>query len=100
MAVLLVANGVRVAAANAPVAIRKQPSAVIADKAAAEDMLRDAILAHLDKVPEGQQIMLKLSQPEALPTITIPAGLCLSIKIKKTRLRNMYCTVRRRYSQI
>lgn len=34
------------------------------DKAGAEDMLRDAILASLDMVPEGQQVMLKLTLPE------------------------------------
>jgi len=36
----------------------------IADKAEAEDMLRDAIMAHLDGVPDGEQIMLKLSLPD------------------------------------
>lgn len=35
------------------------------DKSGAEDMLRDAILASLDMVPEGQQVMLKLTLPEA-----------------------------------
>ncbi len=35
------------------------------DKSGAEDMLRDAILASLDIVPEGQQVMLKLTLPEA-----------------------------------
>ncbi|MBI1494113.1 fructose bisphosphate aldolase [Halocynthiibacter styelae] len=35
------------------------------DKSDAEDMLRDAILASLDMVPEGQQVMLKLTLPEA-----------------------------------
>ncbi|WP_424968931.1 fructose bisphosphate aldolase [Dinoroseobacter sp. S76] len=35
----------------------------IADKAEAEDMLLAEITAHLDSVPEGQQIMLKLSLP-------------------------------------
>ena len=35
----------------------------IADKAEAEDMLLASIAAHLDSVPEGQQIMLKLSLP-------------------------------------
>ena len=34
------------------------------DKAEAEVMLRDAILAELDKVPGDQQIMLKLTLPE------------------------------------
>jgi fructose-bisphosphate aldolase class I len=36
----------------------------ITDKAQAEAMLRDAILRHLDKLPEGQEIMLKLTLPE------------------------------------
>lgn len=35
----------------------------IADKAEAEDMLRDAILAELDTLPDDQTIMLKLSLP-------------------------------------
>lgn len=35
----------------------------IADKAAAEDILRDEIAAHLDKVPADQQVMLKLTLP-------------------------------------
>ncbi len=34
------------------------------DKAAAEKMLCDAILRHLDRIPEGQEIMLKLTLPE------------------------------------
>ncbi len=34
------------------------------DKSGAEDMLRDAIHASLDMVPEGQQVMLKLTLPE------------------------------------
>lgn len=33
-------------------------------KAAAEDMLRDAILAHLDQLPEGMMVMLKLTLPD------------------------------------
>ncbi|MCW1950135.1 MAG: fructose bisphosphate aldolase [Octadecabacter sp.] len=36
----------------------------IADKAAAEDILRDTLLRHLDGLPDGQQVMLKLSLPE------------------------------------
>ena len=36
----------------------------IADKAEAEVMLRDAILAQLDSVPDGQQVMLRLTLPE------------------------------------
>ncbi len=35
----------------------------IPDKAEAEAILRDAILRHLDALPDGQQIMLKLSLP-------------------------------------
>jgi fructose-bisphosphate aldolase class I len=35
----------------------------IADKQAAEDILLEAILAHLDGVPEGRKVMLKLSIP-------------------------------------
>lgn len=36
----------------------------IADKAEAEDLLRDEILAHLEALPEGVEVMLKLSIPE------------------------------------
>jgi fructose-bisphosphate aldolase class I len=35
----------------------------ISDKAAAEEILRDEIAKHLDAVPEGRQVMLKLSLP-------------------------------------
>ncbi|KAA0086562.1 fructose bisphosphate aldolase [Mycolicibacterium sp. P9-64] len=35
----------------------------IPDKAAAEDLLRDVIAEHLDKLPADQQVMLKLSLP-------------------------------------
>jgi fructose-bisphosphate aldolase, class I len=35
----------------------------IADKAAAEDILRDQLGTHLDGIPEGQRVMLKLSLP-------------------------------------
>jgi fructose-bisphosphate aldolase, class I len=35
----------------------------ISDKAAAEEILRDEIAKHLDTVPEGRQVMLKLSLP-------------------------------------
>ncbi len=48
----------------------------IADKAEAEDMVRDEILANLDKLPDGQQVMLKLSLPtkanQYLPLIEHP----------------------------
>jgi len=36
----------------------------IADKAAAEELLRDTILTHLDALPDDQQVMLKLTLPE------------------------------------
>ncbi|MGR3490895.1 MAG: class I fructose-bisphosphate aldolase, partial [Shimia sp.] len=36
----------------------------IADKAQAEDMLRDALIAAVDSLPGGQEIMLKLTLPE------------------------------------
>lgn len=36
----------------------------IIDKALAEGMLRDTLLRHLDALPDGQQVMLKLSLPE------------------------------------
>jgi fructose-bisphosphate aldolase class I len=35
----------------------------ISDKTAAEEILRDEITKHLDTVPEGRQVMLKLSLP-------------------------------------
>ena len=35
------------------------------DKAASEALLRDALLAGLDRVPEGHQVMFKLSLPSA-----------------------------------
>ncbi|MGJ8612263.1 MAG: fructose bisphosphate aldolase [Octadecabacter sp.] len=34
------------------------------DKAEAETLLRDALLRHLDALPDGQQVMLKLTLPE------------------------------------
>lgn len=37
----------------------------ISDKAEAEAILRDAIAAHLDALPEGSEVMLKLSLPSA-----------------------------------
>lgn len=36
----------------------------ITNKAQAEDMLRDVLLHHLNALPDGQQIMLKLTLPE------------------------------------
>jgi fructose-bisphosphate aldolase, class I len=48
----------------------------IPDKAAAEDILRAQILARLDTLPEGTQVMLKLTLPEAdnhyLPLVEHP----------------------------
>lgn len=43
--------------------VEPEVTITIADKSEAEDMLRDAILAELDALPEGQQVMLKLSLP-------------------------------------
>ena len=43
--------------------IEPEVTITIADKAEAEDLLLDAILAQLDSVPDGQEIMLKLSLP-------------------------------------
>ncbi len=48
----------------------------IADKAAAEDILRDALIARLDGLPGDAAVMLKLSLPEAdnhyLPLVEHP----------------------------
>ncbi|MCL4157415.1 UNVERIFIED_CONTAM: hypothetical protein GTU68_031782 [Idotea baltica] len=53
----------------------------ITDKAAAEDLMRDAILRHLDALPKGQQVMLKLTLPEVAgqyqPLVDHPA--CLKV---------------------
>jgi fructose-bisphosphate aldolase, class I len=43
--------------------IEPEVTITIADKAEAEDMLRDEIARHLDHVPADQQVMLKLSLP-------------------------------------
>ncbi len=43
--------------------IEPEVTITIADKAEAEDMLRDEIARHLDQVPADQQVMLKLSLP-------------------------------------
>jgi fructose-bisphosphate aldolase class I len=43
----------------------------IPDKAAAEDILRDEIAKHLDGVPTGSQVMLKVSLP-TVPNHYIP----------------------------
>lgn len=44
--------------------IEPEVTITIEDKAEAEDLLLAAITANLDKVPAGQQVMLKLSLPE------------------------------------
>lgn len=44
--------------------IEPEVTITIPDKAEAEAMLRDAILTHLDALPENQQVMLKLTLPE------------------------------------
>ena len=48
-------------------------------KAQAEALLQAALLRHLDQVPDGQQVMLKLTLPEAsgfyAPCITHPKAL-------------------------
>ena len=43
--------------------IEPEVNITIADKAEAEDILRDEILKELDALPEGTQVMLKLSIP-------------------------------------
>jgi fructose-bisphosphate aldolase, class I len=43
----------------------------IPDKAAAEDILRDEIAKHLDSIPDGSQVMLKVSLP-TVPNHYIP----------------------------
>ncbi len=43
--------------------IEPEVTVTIADKAAAEDLLLEQIRTHLDDVPEGQRVMLKLSLP-------------------------------------
>jgi fructose-bisphosphate aldolase class I len=51
----------------------------IPDKAEAEDLLRAAIAAHLDALPEGAEVMLKLTLPETdnlyAPLVDHPAVL-------------------------
>ncbi|MGH1424670.1 MAG: fructose bisphosphate aldolase [Pseudooceanicola sp.] len=44
--------------------IEPEVTITIADKAAAEDLLRDAIAAELDALADDQQVMLKLTLPE------------------------------------
>jgi fructose-bisphosphate aldolase class I len=53
----------------------------INDKAEAEELLRTEILAQLDKLPEDQQVMLKLPLPEAAnlyqPLVDHPRVMCV-----------------------
>ena len=44
--------------------IEPEVTITIADKADAENLLRDEILKHLDALPDDQQVMLKLTLPE------------------------------------
>jgi fructose-bisphosphate aldolase, class I len=43
--------------------LEPEVTVTISDKAEAEEILRDAIGTHLDDVPEGQRVMLKISLP-------------------------------------
>ncbi|MEP2530987.1 fructose bisphosphate aldolase [Shimia sp.] len=56
--------------------IEPEVNITIADKAAAEELLLDALTAELDALPEDQQVMLKLTLPETanqyLPVIQHP----------------------------
>jgi len=56
--------GAQVAAHGLMPILEPEINITIADKIAAEDMLRDALLRHLDALPKGQQVMLKLTLPE------------------------------------
>jgi len=56
--------GAQVASHGLMPILEPEVNITITDKAQAEDMLRDAILRHLDALPDGQQVMLKLSLPE------------------------------------
>ncbi|MCJ7873729.1 fructose bisphosphate aldolase [Phaeobacter sp. J2-8] len=57
--------------------IEPEVTITIADKAEAEEMLRDEILKNLDALPEGEKVMLKLSLPTVAniyqPLINHPA---------------------------
>ena len=56
--------------------LEPEVSITIPDKAAAEDILFEALSWHLDALPDGQQVMLKLTLPEVpnryLPLINHP----------------------------
>ena len=55
--------GQRILAKGLMPIIEPEVTISIADKAAAETLLRDEILRHLAKLPDGQQVMLKLTIP-------------------------------------
>ena len=61
--------------------IEPEVTITIADKAEAEDLLRTEIAKHLDALPEGREVMLKLTLPETanhyLPLIEHPR--CLRV---------------------
>ena len=70
------ALGRQVIAAGLMPILEPEVTISIPDKAAAESLLRDAILAELDKLPKDQQVMLKLSLPSVdnfyLPLVDHP----------------------------
>jgi fructose-bisphosphate aldolase, class I len=57
------AVGAQVAAAGLMPILEPEVTISIADKAEAEDLLLAAILRHLDALPAGQQVMLKVTLP-------------------------------------
>ena len=57
------AIGAQVTAAGLMPILEPEVTISIADKAEAEELLQAAILRHLDALPEGQRVMLKLSLP-------------------------------------
>jgi fructose-bisphosphate aldolase class I len=57
------AVGAQVTAAGLMPILEPEVTISIADKAEAEEMLQASILRHLDQLPKGQQVMLKLSLP-------------------------------------
>lgn len=57
------AVGAQVTAAGLMPILEPEVTISIADKAEAEDMLLAAILRHLDSLPAGQQVMLKVTLP-------------------------------------
>jgi fructose-bisphosphate aldolase class I len=56
--------GKQILAAGLVPIIEPEVTITIADKAQAEDLLRDAIAAQLDQLAKGQEIILKLTLPE------------------------------------